>query len=403
MAGRLPKKVLHVMNSAGGGAALSTLGLIRQLRSHGVASCIVCDDAGSPDERQALSEATAGETMFTPLYWWNRKVRAARWKRPALEIRQLLRTKARLGAVGQVVRGARQWGAELIHTNTMLTPEGGRAAQLLGLGHVWHLRELIGPGQPYQLPLQGRHLAQYLMAHASVIVANSEASGAAVRRLLPPGRLVVIPNGIDLMVFSQIERRASRTVVVGMVANLTSRTKKHAIFVEAARRVEGARFRLYGSAPEKGRDAYTDELRAQCEAAGVEVMGFVPAERVMTELDILVHTADNESFGRTVVEAMAAGLPVVGVAGGGVGETVRDGETGLLARPDSPEEVAAHILRLVRDPALRARLGTAGRARAQEHYSLAACANRLAVVYQAALAAPVASGWTTLSLLGALP
>ena len=403
MPGRLPHKVLHVMNSAAGGAALSTLGLIAGLRAHGVKSCVVCDEGGTAAEREALADATGGEAMFTPLYWWNRKIRAAAWKRPAIEARQLLRTKGRAGAVGHIVRGVRQWNAELIHTNTILTPEGGRAAQLLGIGHVWHLRELIGDGQPFQLPLQGEALAKYLLAHASVIVANSSASAAALEPLLPSTRLQTIPNGIDLEPFEKLNRRNEGRATVAMVANLTSRTKKHGLFVEAARQMKGARFQLFGHAPEPGRDAYVDSLRSLCADAGVEVMGFLPAEQVMANIDVLVHTADNESFGRTVVEAMAAGLPVVGVRGGGVGETVIDEVTGLLAEPDSMSGLAERISRLVADPALRTKLGAAGRLRAREQYSLEACAKRLAVVYQAALASPVSSGWTVLSLLGVLP
>ena len=57
-----------------------------------------------------------------------------------------------------------------------------------------------------------------------------------------------------------------------------------------------------------------------------------PAADHVGNRHLSVHPADNESFGRIVVEAMAAGLPVVGVRGGGVGEIVVDGETGLLAR-----------------------------------------------------------------------
>ena len=73
---------------------------------------------------------------------------------------------------------------------------------------------------------------------------------------------------------------------------------------------------------------------------------------------MLVHPADNESFGRVVVEAMAAGLPVVGVRGGGVGEIVSNGETGLLSTPDDPSALAENIDRLIADADLRARLGT---------------------------------------------
>ncbi len=66
--------MLHIFNSAGGGAALSTLGLIGALRQQGIEACAVCHDAGTLEERAALREATRGEVMFTPLYWWNRKI-----------------------------------------------------------------------------------------------------------------------------------------------------------------------------------------------------------------------------------------------------------------------------------------------------------------------------------------
>ena len=173
----------------------------------------MCDEARTAEEREALADATQGETMFTPLYWWNRKVRSAAWKRPAIEVRQLIRTRARVGALGHVVRGARQWQAELIHTNTILTPEGGRAAQLVGLGQVWHLRELIGRDKLFHLPLEGPALGRYLMAHAPVVVANSTVSAGAVSSLLAPGRLEVIPNGIDLAAFEGINRRPTGRVV----------------------------------------------------------------------------------------------------------------------------------------------------------------------------------------------
>lgn len=401
-AGRLPRKVLHVMNAAGGGAALSTLALIRELEKAGVRACVVCHDAGTAEEKEAVRDAVRGEVEFTHLFWWNRKIRADLWKRPALEVLQWLRTRGRLGSVGSVALAARRWGAELVHTNTILTPEGGNAARLLGLPHVWHVRELTGPDDPFQLPLHGAALAKYLCEHASTVVANSAASAAPLRAWLPAGRLVVIPNGIDLFAFERIAPRSVGTPVVAMLGNLTSRTKKHGLFVEAAKRTTGAEFRLYGHAPAPGSDAYADAVRAQCADAGVRVMGFTAAEAALREVDIVVHPADNESFGRTVVEAMAAGLPVVGARGGGVAETVADQETGLLFAPDSAEHLAQHLAALIRDPALRRRLGQAGRARARASYSLDSHAKRVGAVYQEALAAPLESGWTTLTLLGGL-
>jgi glycosyltransferase involved in cell wall biosynthesis len=92
----------------------------------------------------------------------------------------------------------------------------------------------------------------------------------------------------------------------------------------------------------------------------------------------------------------------VGAAGGGVAETVVDGETGLLFAPDSVGGLVEALRRLLAAPELRSRLGEAGRRRARERYSVEGCAKRVAVVYQSALGAPVESGWTSLSLLGGL-
>ena len=87
-----PKKVLHILNSAAGGAALSTLSLIDYLTAQGIASAAVCHDAGTPQERQALEDAVGGDVLYTRLYWWNRKIRMPAWKRPLVEARQIVAT-----------------------------------------------------------------------------------------------------------------------------------------------------------------------------------------------------------------------------------------------------------------------------------------------------------------------
>jgi glycosyltransferase involved in cell wall biosynthesis len=73
-----------------------------------------------------------------------------------------------------------------------------------------------------------------------------------------------------------------------------------------------------------------------------------------------------EPFGLVIVEAMAMERPVVASRLGGPGEIVRDGHEGVLVDPRHPEEIAEALLRLAADPALRTRLGRAGRARALE-------------------------------------
>ncbi len=289
-------------------------------------------------------------------------------------------------------------GADLIHTNSLTIPEGGRAARQLGLPHVWHLRELIGPGTPFPLPLEGRRLGEYLAAHCTKLIANSEVTASHVRDCLPQGLLEVVPNGIDLSRFEIRQKPAQADrLVVAMVGNQTAHSKKHPLFVEAATRVDRGlpiEWRIYGHDPSQGGtrpgDDYVDGMRARIAEAGLADRfvwpGFVsdPA-KIMSQIDVLVHPPDGESFGRVIVEAMAAGLPTVGVRAGGVGEIIEHGVTGLLATPDDAGELAAAIEQLARDPVQRQTMGRAGRKRAEERYSLTACAAGVLRVYEMAM------------------
>jgi phosphatidylinositol alpha-1,6-mannosyltransferase len=100
-----------------------------------------------------------------------------------------------------------------------------------------------------------------------------------------------------------------------------------------------------------------EELPALYNAADV----FVLASR---RYDLLV-----EGFGIAIVEASASALPVIATRSGGIPEAVRDGETGVLVDPDNPAAVAAAAIRLLRDEALRRRMGAAGRSAVDRHYN----------------------------------
>jgi phosphatidylinositol alpha 1,6-mannosyltransferase len=85
--------------------------------------------------------------------------------------------------------------------------------------------------------------------------------------------------------------------------------------------------------------------------------------RIYASLDVFVHTGPFETFGQTVQEAAASGLPVIAPAAGGPLDLVAEGVTGYLVPPGDPGALAAAVEALAGDPELRARLGAAARRR----------------------------------------
>jgi len=138
-------------------------------------------------------------------------------------------------------------------------------------------------------------------------------------------------------------------------------------------------------------------LRSLARVLGVEgqvmLRGPLPRNEVLRAYgssDALVLPSLFEPFGIVLLEAMAAGLPVVASRVGGIVDVVEDGKTGLLVPPRNPQALADAIGRLVSDPPLRRRMGDAGRAKVPA-YSWERLIPRILEVYQEAI---VESGGT---------
>jgi glycosyltransferase involved in cell wall biosynthesis len=98
--------------------------------------------------------------------------------------------------------------------------------------------------------------------------------------------------------------------------------------------------------------------------------------------DISVLSSLSEGFPNTLLEAMAAGKPVVATRVGGSVDAVDDGRTGLLVQPAQPEDLAKAILRLVESPALRSAYGRAGNLRARERFAASHALGSLTDMYR---------------------
>lgn len=387
----LPRMVLHVLGSPSGGSAVSTATLIRSLEDeYGVISCAVSPPGRLDAERAALSDATGGRVYFLPLYRWEKRSRLPLPRRAAIAARHSLRTRASLGSARQVADFAISQGVDLIHSSTISTPEGGQVARRLDLPHVWSIRELMGPGQPFRFYGETWLFQRRVGLDDATFIANSQICREHAGRVLGGTDIGMIPNGIELDPLLALEvPRFDGPLRIGMVASLEVKWKRHELFLRAAAALadENVEFRVIGDVPDD--DAYADRIvRLRTELgldASLEFRGHAdsPSE-AMAQLDILVHPARNESFGRVLVEAMAAGRPVIAVDDGGAKETLDHGAAGILVTPDDVDDLVRAIRQLVNDRLTAQRLSKAGRQRSLD-YSGGRMAASYANVYARAM------------------
>jgi glycosyltransferase involved in cell wall biosynthesis len=107
---------------------------------------------------------------------------------------------------------------------------------------------------------------------------------------------------------------------------------------------------------------------------------------MLTKWDLFIQPSLDEGFGIGILEAMAAGLPVVASRTGGIPELVADGHTGWLVPPRNPSALADRMRLLLAQPHLRTRMGAAGKARVRAHFCIVQMASRVSAIYDAILA-----------------
>jgi glycosyltransferase involved in cell wall biosynthesis len=136
-------------------------------------------------------------------------------------------------------------------------------------------------------------------------------------------------------------------------------------------------------------DGYQEVLESQVRRLGIErsvrfVGGLPHAELVAAyqSASLVVNPSLSESFGITLVEGMACGVPVIGTRVGGMLETVVHGETGLLVEPEQPSTLAEAMIKMLSDRRMWEAMSTAGRERAVARFSWAARARRLRDAYR---------------------
>jgi glycosyltransferase involved in cell wall biosynthesis len=221
------------------------------------------------------------------------------------------------------------------------------------------------------------------------VIAISEGTARYLEREFDcDGRVHVAPLGVNPERYPAelLEERAAarRPFTVGFVGAFRPYHGLETLvdaFALLRRAHPDARLLLVGDGPE--RPAVEAQVEGLGVADGVTFVGAVPHEEVPAQLacmdaGVAAYPADRHYLSpMKVLEYLAAGLPVVASGVDQLADLIEDGRSGLLCGPDDPDSLAAGLERLASDPALRARLGTAGRDRVLAHYTWDAFVGRI--------------------------
>ncbi|TCZ73138.1 glycosyltransferase family 4 protein [Flaviaesturariibacter aridisoli] len=316
------------------------------------------------------------------------------------EMRRAIKFRDDRAAYRRIKEIIRDFKPDIVHTHAAKSGALGRLAAFATKvpvtihtfhGHVFH---------SYFSPLKTQafiRAERFLAARSSGIIAISELQKeelAGEFRICAPEKIRVIPLGLDLAPFreGQAEKRAAfrgrygvedDEIVIGLIGRIVP-VKNHALFLAMAEELarntgRRLRFFLIGDGDER------PLVEAECRTRGLDYTYYPESPRralvtctswqtrmdeVYAAMDIVALTSHNEGTPVSLIEAQAAGKPVLATNVGGVADTMADGRTGFLVPAGGAKEGAERLLRLVEDEALRASMGAAGRAFAEEKFSV---------------------------------
>jgi len=289
-----------------------------------------------------------------------------------LWLKYLLHLPKSLAKITKIIRSGQY---EVVYTNTVTVLDFAIAAWLCHIPHVWHLRESAADNPQLKSPLSNRRVIALVSCLSDQVIFNSNYlqrkyaapankkfsviyNGIQIQTLPPlrPPRLPNIP--LSIVTIGYMERRKGLDVLLDALI-LLPLEQQLKIQLTVAGLVE-EKYLATEIAPRLARVA-----------SRVVLMGWVDSiDALLKSSDLLVSSARDEPFGRTLIEAMMVGVPILSTRSGGPEEIIIDGVTGLLVHSEAPNEIADALTRLIDKPSILNRLGAAGYERASSTFSL---------------------------------
>lgn len=277
--------------------------------------------------------------------------------------------------IPRFIRIIKEENPDIIHLHSRRGADvlGGIAARLKGIRCI-HTRRVDNP--EYRLWAKTKY-----RLYNRVITISQGIREILVKEGVPQGKIVCVPSAVDTAAYNTPCDRLSflnefdleeKTLACGVVAQFIQR-KGHKYLLEAIPEILSihptVRFLFFGKGPLEG------ELRTMSKDLGIAdsviFAGFRDdLDRYMGCFDLLIHPALMEGLGVSLLQAAAAGIPIVATWVGGIPEIVADGVNGYLVPKGDSKSLSGAVIKILSDNDLAARLGNKGRKIAQLRFSI---------------------------------
>ena len=306
-------------------------------------------------------EAVGWQTKIFNIPWWVGRGYRGRWHLQDL----LLGMPERLRLLREIVKKHK---IDLVYTNTIVTLDGAVLAKWMGLPHIWHIHEL---------PKIQRFLKFYFPTSILPLIVHWLSTRIVVPSVVAKhniqwrngNRIHIIHNGVeipssksdDVKSFKRSLGITPKKKIVAIVGSLNP-NKGITDFVKAARLArqtfEDVAFIIVGTGNRQYTQVVKELIASERMESDIFLTGFRnDIDSILASIDILVSASISETFPMVILEAMAAGKPVVATKSGGAEELIVHGETGLLVPYANPQQLSLSMIELLADDAMTKEMG----------------------------------------------
>ncbi len=250
-------------------------------------------------------------------------------------------------------------GTRLVVSNSIVNFSGALAARVCGLPHVWIIHEIVGRKSDGLCFILGvSQLKNLIRKFSSQVVANSVATWKAMGH---QAERIIVYNGVDFSLLPLISTLQAREKmgfsfndkVVGVIGKVCpEKGQMKALVAVEKLSTEFPSLKIAFCGQIKDFHYYKRILQKAGKLGWGEKIYFLGYQKdvflFLKTLDVLLVTSSHESFGRSVIEAMASRTPVVAVKSGGIPEIVEHGKNGLLVGRPNPEEISKALSGILR-------------------------------------------------------